>query len=237
MRVPASERRQQLIEAAVRLMWRDGVEKATLRAIAKEAGAPLASVHYCFTDKDELMQAAVEHWLGELVGSITEDIEVEGGLRSVVRRIADGFWLSLEMNPPNVLAQLELVLWAIREGGHNGLAQSIYARHEQVLGDVFARALSCAGEQSSVPTEQIARAFVGALDAGSLQFLADPTSTNPREVFDLMINSLLAAVLDGRNTIASQTPKGKVGRPSGQRPAPRSPMIRSATPKRSVAGG
>ena len=70
MHVPATVRRLQLIEAAVRLMARDGMDGATLRAIAKEAGAPLATVHYCFTDKDELMSAASEHSLKSVATSI-----------------------------------------------------------------------------------------------------------------------------------------------------------------------
>ena len=40
------DRRQQLIEAAIRVLQRDGVGHVTTRAIAAEAGAPLASIHY-----------------------------------------------------------------------------------------------------------------------------------------------------------------------------------------------
>ena len=52
MRVPAAERKDQLIQATVELMRRDGVQRLNLRAIADEAGASLASVHYCFDGQE-----------------------------------------------------------------------------------------------------------------------------------------------------------------------------------------
>ena len=52
MRVSAEERKEQLIAATVELMRREGVQSVTMRAIAKEANAPLATAHYCFSDKE-----------------------------------------------------------------------------------------------------------------------------------------------------------------------------------------
>lgn len=191
MRVLAADRRQQLIEAAIRLMWSQGVERVTLRDIAKEADAPLASVHYCFESKDLLMQAAVEHWLTEFVGNLVEDIPVEGGLRPVVLRIAGAFWDALEANPPNVLAQLEAVLWAVRDRAEHDLARMIYERYAEVVGDVFARALDAKGETSAIEPHVLARTLCAVLDSSSMQYMADPQSPNGHEVFELMLNAVL----------------------------------------------
>ncbi|GAC1374175.1 MAG: hypothetical protein NVS2B15_13980 [Pseudarthrobacter sp.] len=59
MRVSAEDRKEQLIAATVKLIRREGVQSVTIRAIAKEANAPLATAHYCFSNKEELMEAAV----------------------------------------------------------------------------------------------------------------------------------------------------------------------------------
>ena len=56
-RMPVAERREQLIEAAITVASRDGIEAATVRAVAAEAGVSLGVVHYCFQDKSELMRA------------------------------------------------------------------------------------------------------------------------------------------------------------------------------------
>ncbi|TAM70657.1 MAG: TetR family transcriptional regulator [Microbacteriaceae bacterium] len=192
MRVPATERRQQLIDAAVRLTSRDGIEAANLRAIAQEANAPLSAVHYCFRDKDELMHEAVEFWLQQLVG-MAEQAAIDGGLRGTLTTFADQFWHELEGDPRNILAQLEVVTWAIRGESHEDLAVSIYSRYEAALSKLFADALVSAGETSAIPPGTLARAVVGIVDAGSLQYLSDPRSGQARIVYDLLIDALLVA--------------------------------------------
>lgn len=59
-------RRDALTEAAARLLVREGLHSLTHRAVAAEAGLPLAATTYYFTDLDELEAAAArriaEHW-------------------------------------------------------------------------------------------------------------------------------------------------------------------------------
>ena len=52
-RVSAPSRREALIEAALRVMERDGLTAGTTRAIVAEAGMSLASFHYAFSSRDE----------------------------------------------------------------------------------------------------------------------------------------------------------------------------------------
>jgi AcrR family transcriptional regulator len=59
-RVPSDVRRQQFIDAAVKVIARDGVDGATTRRIAEEAKAPLATLHYCFQTKENLLWAVFE---------------------------------------------------------------------------------------------------------------------------------------------------------------------------------
>src|SRR5687767_631996 len=56
----AADRRELLVEAAIRVMTREGVVKATTRAIAAEAGMPLGVFHYAFRSKQELMAKVTE---------------------------------------------------------------------------------------------------------------------------------------------------------------------------------
>ena len=54
-------RRRALIEAAARLLVREGLHSLTHRAVAAEAGLPLASTTYYFADLGELEAAAAGH--------------------------------------------------------------------------------------------------------------------------------------------------------------------------------
>ena len=59
-RTPAAIRRTELVEAAIRVSLDEGLEAATVRRIAAEAGVSLGTVHYCFGSKRALLEAVVE---------------------------------------------------------------------------------------------------------------------------------------------------------------------------------
>lgn len=193
MRVSSAERKSQLIQATVHLMRRDGVQRLNLRAIAEEAGASLAAVHYCFDGKDDLLGHAVEHWLRRMVDIPDVTGAASGaGLGGVAERIADSFWNALEESPDDVLAQIELVTWAVREAPRQRLAQSIYARYEATLGQVFAEAAASSGETLTWDAEDLARAFIVVVDGASLQFMAEPSSVRHKEIFRRLLTLLFS---------------------------------------------
>ena len=58
-RMSAQARREQLVEAAIAVMSREGLDRATTRRIADEAGVPNGAFHYAFRDKNELLTHVV----------------------------------------------------------------------------------------------------------------------------------------------------------------------------------
>jgi TetR/AcrR family transcriptional regulator, regulator of biofilm formation and stress response len=57
----AQDRREQILDATVRVMGRSGREAVTHRAVAEEAGVPLGSTTYYFDSRDDLLGQALEH--------------------------------------------------------------------------------------------------------------------------------------------------------------------------------
>lgn len=82
--VSQDDRRRQLIEAAVRVLQRDGVDHVTTRAIAAEADAPLASIHYTFGSKTDIVRAAFEHVIGELMTEFGQAVTTGNGMAAGV---------------------------------------------------------------------------------------------------------------------------------------------------------
>ena len=58
--VDVEQRRQDVLEAVWRVVERDGIAGATIRAIALEAGASTAVVTHYFRNKDEVLRAALD---------------------------------------------------------------------------------------------------------------------------------------------------------------------------------
>src|SRR5579875_1678928 len=54
------DRREQIIDAALRVFARKGVARATNKDIAREAGITPGLIYYYFADKDALLQAVIE---------------------------------------------------------------------------------------------------------------------------------------------------------------------------------
>lgn len=190
MRVSAEERKEQLISATVELMRREGVQSVTMRAIAKEANAPLAAAHYCFSDKGELMDAAAEAWLKNL-SRFSSDVPVHLGLRKAVEQVAEGYWRALEEEPASILAEIELILWATRNAAASPLAAKIYPAYIVELGSLFSSAAKNSGDRSLLSFETLVRSFLMIYDGAAIQYMTDPEATDHHAQFFMMIDALL----------------------------------------------
>lgn len=190
MRIPAVERKSQLIAATVELMKREGVQSVTMRAIAREANAPLATAHYCFSNKDELMDAAAEAWLKNL-NRFCHDVPVNLGLRAAVEKVAEGYWRSLEQEPESLLAELELILWATRNADSNELATKIYPAYEVELGRIFAMAVGNSGDKCLISIPELVRCFLMVYDGAGIQYMTNSKSDDYRTLFFFMVDGLL----------------------------------------------
>ncbi|MFE4194404.1 TetR/AcrR family transcriptional regulator [Paenarthrobacter sp. NPDC056912] len=190
MRIPSEERKEQLIAATVELMKREGVQSVTMRAIAKEANAPLATAHYCFDNKDVLMEAAAGAWLKNL-GRFSRDLPLHLGLRKTVEQVADGYWHSLVDEPASLLAEFELILWATRNIGSSHVAGKIYPAYVVELGNLLSSAAENDSENCQMEIATLVRSFLMIFDGAAIQYITDPQATDHRGNFLMMVDALL----------------------------------------------
>lgn len=115
-RISAAERRQELIDAAVLVIAERGVDGATTRRIADRAGAPLATLHYCFASKELLFGAVYEHIAGRYRDVITAS-DVHGDVATTARGLMRGLLQWYVDNPETASAIFELISWAQRQDG------------------------------------------------------------------------------------------------------------------------
>src|SRR6187402_1088899 len=84
-RIPSSDRRALLVEAAIRVIARHGVAGATTRAIVAEAGMSLASFHYAFRSHAEMMRELVAFVVGAEVESVFKSLRLGRDIRAALR--------------------------------------------------------------------------------------------------------------------------------------------------------
>ncbi|MDV7355061.1 TetR/AcrR family transcriptional regulator [Rhodococcus oxybenzonivorans] len=161
-RIPAAERRAELVAAAVRVIADHGVDGATTRRIAEEAKAPLATLHYCFATKEVLFGAVFEYLAGEYRDVLIRN-DVHSDIPTTARALLRGLMEWYLDNPAFGATIIELISWGQREGAQ---AQLVYNAAFETMRTILGAPLTAAGQH--VPPDTIDRLIylVAALSDG-----------------------------------------------------------------------
>ncbi|MFE1954653.1 TetR/AcrR family transcriptional regulator [Streptomyces sp. NPDC059524] len=165
--VSAAARREQLIEAAVRVIAREGADGATTRKIADEAKAPLASLHYCFQNKENLLLAVFQQLSDEMPVHVAQ---AEGEPTSLGELMEQSLTRAMRWSTENLVrtrAMIEVMMWAERHDPE--LSVSFY--------DAFLKSSDAYLRQVDVPLSDeelhsVVRVAMSLVDGLSLQLLS-----------------------------------------------------------------
>ncbi|HEX5331993.1 MAG TPA: TetR family transcriptional regulator [Cellulomonas sp.] len=171
-RMPVAERRVQLIDAALRVACRDGIDAATVRAVAAEAGVSLGVVHYCFLDKDELLRAVAAAITEQNVAGIG-DIADAPDLRSLLEAAVVNYWAGIIGNRGAQLLSYELTTASLRHSEMGQVAMDQYDGAWSALEVFLQNVEQGAGVRWKVPYRQLARTIVAVVDGFTLGWLVD----------------------------------------------------------------
>ncbi|HEX6256790.1 MAG TPA: TetR/AcrR family transcriptional regulator [Euzebyales bacterium] len=145
-------RRRQIIEALWRITVRGGLDSASFREIAGEAGVSVNLIQYYFGTKDALLVAALEH-LGqravERIRSRTGELGDAPSERAVVAAIFD------ELFPDDEVSRTTMLLFVVFEAAalsHTGLARAEARRMTGGLFDTVAGMVRAAQAAGRAPT-------------------------------------------------------------------------------------
>ncbi|MGH8448918.1 TetR/AcrR family transcriptional regulator [Pseudomonas sp.] len=179
-RMGADLRRQDFVEATIKVIAEHGVANATTRRIAAAAGCPLASLHYVFHTKNDLFYAVYEslfnlpHQALEHVPAGTTAAETTAEiLRQLITWFVD--------HPDAAKAQTELFFWALRNDAE--MANKIYSVAIEATEQALERAMGAELEEAFL--KAVSRLLIHLVDGltiawsthGDLQRLKAETET------------------------------------------------------------
>jgi AcrR family transcriptional regulator len=131
---------EQILDAAMSCISRDGIDGASMRNVAREADVSLGLLSYHFDDKRSLIVAAFELSTSRLFNASVESlVDVEGAearVRAYIRGAFRGEFLD-----PQYLA-LRLALWAISRTDTEIeiVERHLYERYAEQMTDLIAHA-------------------------------------------------------------------------------------------------
>lgn len=106
-----ADRHEQILEAVLRVLGRDGISALSIRAVAREAGIAAGLVGYYFDDKATLIRAALQRMGEQDLALLDADpsLSPQDQVRAVVRRVAGAEFLTTEY------LSLRLHLWSLAQ--------------------------------------------------------------------------------------------------------------------------
>jgi DNA-binding transcriptional regulator YbjK len=163
--VSAADRREQLIEATIAVLRRSGADGVTSRAIAAEAEAPLASIHYTFGSLDDLVVASFERLIDEVAERIAGGLDVSAGYGACIVAVMERVAGLLDDERYGVL---------LRDLNPTGdrRVQALEERYCRLAHDLVDAVATARRREPAVPRAQLARLIMAAIDGVVLQFAA-----------------------------------------------------------------
>ena len=198
-RVSSAERRAALVRAALRVIDRDGVHAATTRMIVAEAGMSLASFHYAFRSRDEMMRELVAFVVADEQRVSLEALDPDADIRSAVRAGMRAYFELLRAHPSREQALQELVQYSLRTPGLEHLPRAQYASYFHTARVLLERGAENAGVQWSLPTEQLARILIAITDGLTVAWLADRDDEAAGTLIDFAADTIGALALSRRS--------------------------------------
>jgi len=190
-RMAASDRRAELLEAAIRVMARDGVAKATTRAVVTEAGMTLGAFHYCFESRAQLLELVTKTLTDRYVDEVRGLFAPHKDIRDSVLDSLHAFWKGFEANPGEHQISYELTQYALRNLGFEDVARKQYEIYLRAFADLLELAADNAGIDWTEPVPVLARYVQSMIDGLNMIWLVDRNSDHSEAVLRLLADHLL----------------------------------------------
>ena len=191
-RLPVAERRELLLDAALRVVAEQGIQGATTRAIVAEAGVSLASFHYAFASRDELIAELVNSVVASEEVALTR-LELRGeSMRDTLREGLEHYFDLLRENPMREKAMFELTQYALRSAELQPLAKMQYARYYALAEQALDVAALSTGRRWNRPAAEIATILVVLTDGLTIGWLVNRDDEAAHAIIDFAADSLSA---------------------------------------------
>ncbi|MFF9055658.1 TetR/AcrR family transcriptional regulator [Streptomyces erythrochromogenes] len=198
-RMPSAERRRQLTEAAIRVMARDGVARATTRSICAEAGVSLSVFHYCFESKQALLESVIAAITEHGISVAREAIRPRATLRETIRAGFQAYWDHVAANPGEHMLTYELTQYALRRPGFEHLARRQYELYSDTYTELIEQLRRLMPFELRVPVHVLARYLAAMTDGLTLGHLVLGDAAVSAAILDMITDHVagLAETADG----------------------------------------
>jgi AcrR family transcriptional regulator len=187
--VDHDERRREVLSAASRVIVRDGIDAATTRAIAKEAGYSNGVLAHYFADKDEILLSALRQSHQRIRARLSGKVEGVSGLAALRELLLDNLPLDAERTEET---RLEVSFWS-RSLASERLAEVQRTEAGELraaVRDLLGQARAAGELRTDDDLDDLAEHLLALVDGLSLHLLLYPDSRTRADLERLMLRAL-----------------------------------------------
>ncbi len=171
------------LSATLRVIAKDGLEKTTIRAIAKEAGCSAGSLAHYFSDKEDILRQALEladEQISKRISDIISKTEPNLALREVLAQV-----LPID-NDRTVELALDVNFWgrALIHPELRGLEHEDHDRWRNIVLELISSIAS--SRKSEISAKNLTDVLIAFLDGLGLQALIYPELFPPDRQLELL---------------------------------------------------
>ena len=204
--LPVTQRREQLLAAAWRVLSTQGLAAATTRAICAEAGLAQGAFHYCFGSRDELLREVAVGLLPGEISAADAVIDRSGTLAQSIERALRAYWTLVEGDLGAHQVLYEITTAALRDPASRDIAELQYERYLQGARQVLQRVAEVRGISWHRPLDVLARQVVTVVDGLTLHYAVDRDAAAARAALAAFAEDLATA--GKRSRSPARAPRG-----------------------------
>ena len=175
---------QQIVDAAIRVLARQGYAKTSLLDIAQEAGMSKGALHYHYTTKEALIHAVLEAACNVVQARTMQAWSPSDNPFEALRKSLEELWATRAERTDEALVVAELIALSLYDESLRPKLAEFYALGAQQIREYLDSNLASLGLEPRISLELLPRVVMGLLDGLVMQAFVDPDAFSADEVVD-----------------------------------------------------
>ena len=176
MTAPNGDRRLHIITAALQVSAQHGVAQITTRKIARAADIRLATLHYYFESKDDLLSAVLDEVKDRMIAALHAPFPPRGGLHATLAGSIATLYSLIEQAPYLPRVRCELILYLSRATRQSSRAADQQRRYCMALQALYGDACRASGARYAIPLDVLVMLVTSQVDGLAIYHAAgEPT--------------------------------------------------------------
>jgi len=175
---------QQIVDAAIRVLARQGYAKTSLLDIAKEAGMSKGALHYHYPTKEALIHTVLETACNAVQARTMQAWSPSDNPFAALRKSLEELWATRAERSDEALVVADLLALSLSDESLRPKLAEFYELGAQQIRAYLEENLMSLGLEPRISPDILPRIVIGLLDGLVMQAFVDPDALSPEEVVD-----------------------------------------------------